>query len=32
MAVRAAVYRRTSHGMDDEDWKERQLEDGVAIA
>jgi site-specific DNA recombinase len=32
MAVRAAVYRRMSHGMDDEDWKERQLEDGLAIA
>src|SRR5206468_12108030 len=32
MAVRAAVYRRMSHGMDDEDWKERQLEDGLNIA
>src|SRR6266542_2445047 len=32
MAVRAAVYRRMSHGFDDEDWKERQLEDGLAIA
>jgi site-specific DNA recombinase len=32
MAVRAAVYRRMSQGKDTEDWKERQLEDGVAIA
>jgi len=31
MATRAAVYRRMSHGMDNEDWKERQLEDGLAI-
>jgi site-specific DNA recombinase len=30
--VRAAVYRRMSHGLDDENWKERQLEDGLAIA
>jgi site-specific DNA recombinase len=30
--VRAAVYRRMSRGQDDEDWKERQLEDGLAIA
>jgi site-specific DNA recombinase len=30
--IRAAVYRRKSHGFDGEDWKERQLEDGVAIA
>jgi site-specific DNA recombinase len=32
MAVRAAVYRRMSHGQDTENWKERQLEDGIAIA
>ena len=32
MAVRAAVHRRMSHGQDTEDWKERQLEDGIAIA
>jgi site-specific DNA recombinase len=32
MGVRAAVYRRLSHGFDGEDWKERQLQDGVAIA
>jgi site-specific DNA recombinase len=30
--VRAAIYRRLSHGLDSEDWKERQLEDGLAIA
>jgi site-specific DNA recombinase len=30
--VRAAVFRRMSHGLDDEDWKERQLQDGIALA
>jgi hypothetical protein len=30
--VRAAVFRRKSHGMDGEDWKERQLQDGLALA
>jgi len=30
--VRAAVYRRMSQGKDTEDWKKRQLEDGLAIA
>jgi site-specific DNA recombinase len=30
--VRAAVFRRKSHGMDGEGWKERQLQDGLALA